>query len=161
MSRHKTTLFQVCKSVRPVSEVTLMRPTSVIRLLIALALLVPPPAVAAETAATPQPTTPTLLAQAPTPPPPAGAPTDEPDTSWLPKLEDPPYPGGAIIDSTPPNAIVLSLDDTMQQALKNNLSIAVSAYDPEMFSAVALEERAVFDPIASGYYYKSNQESQQ
>ena len=138
-----------------------MRPTSVIRLLIALALVAPPPAVAGDSAATPQPTTPTLLAQAPTPPPPAGAPTDEPDTSWLPKLEDPPYPGGAIIDSTPPNAIVLSLDDTMQQALKNNLSIAVSAYDPEMFSAVALEERAVFDPIASGYVYKSSQESQQ
>jgi outer membrane protein TolC len=133
----------------------------VIRLLIAVALLAPPPALAAETAATPQPTTPTLLAQAPTPPPPVGAPTDEPDTSWLPKLEDPPYPGGAIIDSTPPNAIVLSLDDTMQQSLKNNLEIAVRAYDPEMFSAVAMEERAVFDPIASGYYYKSNQDSQQ
>jgi outer membrane protein len=136
-----------------------MRLTSVIRLLIALALVTPPPAFAAEPAATPQPTTPTILAQAPTPPPPVGAPTDEPDTSWLPKLEDPPYPGGAIIDSTPPNGIVLSLDDTIQQSLKNNLEIAVRAYDPEMFSALSLEERAFFDPIASGYVYKSSNDS--
>ena len=140
-----------------------MRLTSVFRLLIALALVTPPPAVsAAGPAATPQPTAPALLAQAPTPPPPAGTTTpEEPDTSWLPKLEDPPYPGGAIIDSTPPNAIVLSLDDLTQQALQNNLEIAVRRYDPEMFSALALEERSIFDPIASGYVYKSSNDSQQ
>src|SRR6185436_1508852 len=139
-----------------------MRLTSVFRLLIALALVAPPPVSASGPAATPQPTTPALLAQAPTPPPPAGTTsTEEPDTSWLPKLEDPPYPGGAIIDSTPPNAIVLSLDDTMHEALKNNLEIAVRSYDPEMFTAIAMEERAVFDPIASGYVYKSSQDSQQ
>jgi outer membrane protein TolC len=139
-----------------------MRLTSVIRLLIALALVTPPPAFAAEPAATPQPTPPTILAQAPTPPPPAGVTTtEEPDTSWLPKLEDPPYPGGAIIDSTPPNAIVLSLDDTIQQSLKNNLEIAVRAYDPQQFEGLAMEARAVFDPIASGYVYESSQDSQQ
>jgi len=122
-----------------------MRTTAVIRVLIALSLLAPP-----------------TLAQAPTPPPPPGtSPTEEMDTSWLPKLEDPPYPGGAIIDSTPPNAIVLSLDDTIQQAMKNNLEIAVRSYDPQMFEQFAVTERAVFDPIASGYVYKSSQDSQQ
>ncbi|HZN02270.1 MAG TPA: TolC family protein, partial [Candidatus Polarisedimenticolia bacterium] len=121
--------------------------------------LLAPPAVADGPAPGPQPTT---LAQAPTPPPPPGtSPTEEPDTSWLPKLEDPPYPGGAIIDSTPPNAIVLSLDDTIQQAMKNNLEIAVRSYDPQMFEQFAVVERAIFDPVASGYVYASSQDSQQ
>ena len=137
-----------------------MKATAVTRVLMILSLLAPaPPASAAGAQGAPPPA---QLAQAP-PPPPGTTPaqeSEEPDTSWLPKLEDPPYPGGAIIDSTPPNAIVLSLDDTIQQAMKNNLEIAVRSYDPRMFEQIATIERAVFDPIAGGYVYKSSDDNE-
>src|SRR5215831_5115045 len=91
---------------------------------------------------------------------PGSAPVEQPDYSWLPKLEDPPYPGGAIIDSVPPDAIVLSRDEVVKQALAANLDIAVQRYNPQMAVQVATLQRAIFDPTAFGTVYNShNQDS--
>ena len=89
---------------------------------------------------------------------PGSAPVEQPDYSWLPKLQDPPYPGGAIIDSIPPDAIVLSRDETVKQALEGNLDIAVQRYNPQMALELATLQRAVFDPTAFGTVYNSHNE---
>ena len=109
-----------------------------------------------------------LHAQGSTPPPtppgidpntaPGSAPTEQPDYSWLPKLQDPPYPGGAIIDSIPPDALVLSRDEVVKQALEQNLDIAVQRYNPQMALELATIQRAVFDPTALGTAYDSHNE---
>jgi outer membrane protein TolC len=91
---------------------------------------------------------------------PGSQPIEQPDYSWLPKLEDPPYPGGAIIDSVPPDAIVLSRDEVVKKALAANLDIAVQRYNPQVAVELATLQRAVFDPTAFGTIYNShNQDS--
>ena len=88
----------------------------------------------------PQPPAP----QPPEPAPPAPKPQDQAPTT------EPPYPGGAIIESTPPDAIVLSLDDCVKQALESNLDIAVQRYNPKISDAQVLLAESVFDPTLSG-----------
>ncbi|HUD72652.1 MAG TPA: TolC family protein [Dongiaceae bacterium] len=73
-------------------------------------------------------------------------------------LADPPYPDGAIIESIPPNAIVLSLDDTLKGALEHNLAIAVQRYQPRTTATFIDTERSVFDPFITGNAYYSNDE---
>jgi len=75
----------------------------------------------------------------PTTAPPAAAP-----------MADPPYPDGAIIESIPPDAIVLSLDETIKLALENNLSIIVQRYQPRTVSTLIDVEKSAFDPLLTG-----------
>jgi outer membrane protein TolC len=87
---------------------------------------------------------------------PGSAPLEQPDYSWLPKLEDPPYPGGAVIDSIPPDAIALTRDETVKEALAGNLDIAVGRYNPQIALELATVQRSVFDPTAFGTVYNSH-----
>jgi len=65
----------------------------------------------------------------------------------------PARPGGAEIDTIPPDAIVLSLKECIRLALDNNLQIAVSRYDPEVAENLIETERSVFDPELTGSAY--------
>lgn len=73
-------------------------------------------------------------------------------------LADPPYPDGAIIESIPPNAIVLSLDDTLKAALEHNLAIAVQRYQPRTTATFVDVERSAFDPLVTGNAFISDDE---
>lgn len=75
--------------------------------------------------------------------------------SGKPPLADPPYPDGAIIESIPPDAIVLSLDDCLRQALEHNLTIAVQRYQPRTTATFIDVERSAFDPLVTGSAYTS------
>jgi len=68
---------------------------------------------------------------------------------------DPPYPDGAIIESIPPDAIVLSLDETIRMALENNLSIIVQRYQPRTTATFVDVEKSAFDPLLTGSAYWS------
>ncbi|HKQ96585.1 MAG TPA: TolC family protein, partial [Candidatus Polarisedimenticolia bacterium] len=75
-------------------------------------------------------------------------------------LADPPYPDGAIIESIPPNAIVLSLDETIKAALDHNLTIAVQRYQPRTTATFVDVERSVFDPLVTGnVFYRSDEQA--
>jgi outer membrane protein TolC len=69
----------------------------------------------------------------------------------------PAAPGGAEIDTVPADAIVLSLRECIQQALANNLQIAVSHYDPEVAESFVGIEQSLFDPTLSGSVYHQDQ----
>jgi outer membrane protein TolC len=63
---------------------------------------------------------------------------------------DPPYPFGAVIESIPPDAIVLSLDETIRMSLENNLAIIVQRYQPRTTATFVDVERSAFDPLVNG-----------
>jgi outer membrane protein TolC len=136
----------------------------VLSALMVVGLLVPAPLRAQGSQDTKPGTQGTTQDQQPSPPginpnvAPGSAPTEPPDYSWLPKLQDPPYPGGAIIDSIPPDAIVLARDEMVKQALQGNLDIAVQRYNPQMALELATIQRSVFDPTALGSVYSSHNE---
>src|SRR5262245_17978989 len=65
-------------------------------------------------------------------------------------LADPPYPGGAVIESIPPDAIVLSLDETIKLALNNNLAIIVQRYQPRTTATLVDIEQSTWDPLVTG-----------
>jgi len=69
---------------------------------------------------------------------------------------DPPYPGGAIIESIPPDAIVLSLDETIRMALENNLAIIVQRYQPRTTATFVDVEKSAFDPLMNGSVARDN-----
>jgi len=71
---------------------------------------------------------------------------------------DPPYPDGAVIESIPPDAIVLSLDETIRMALENNLNIIVQRYQPRTTATLVDVEKSAFDPLVSGYVDRSSSE---
>src|SRR5262245_3663405 len=106
---------------------------------------------------------PLALAQTapPKPAPPATAPpATPPSTSTLGStgVADPPYPGGAIIESIPPDAMVLSLDETIKMALENNLEIIVQRYQPRTNATFVDVEQAAFDPLITGEYSRIRDE---
>lgn len=113
-----------------------MRMRALVRTLLVLSLIAPsampvPPALAQSAAAAPQ-----------SPAPPA----------------EPPYPGGAIIESVPPDAIVVSLDETIKLALENNLNIIVQRFQPRTYATLVDVEKAFFDPLLAGNIYRSSDE---
>ena len=69
---------------------------------------------------------------------------------------DPPYPFGAVIDSIPPDAIVLSLDETIRLALENNLAIIVQRYQPRTTATFVDVEKSAFDPLMNGSVARDN-----
>jgi outer membrane protein TolC len=71
---------------------------------------------------------------------------------------DPPYPDGAIIESIPPDAIVLSLDETIKLALENNFNIIVQRYQPRTTATFVDIEKSAFDPLLTGNAYRSSDE---
>jgi outer membrane protein len=97
---------------------------------------------------------------APQPAPQPAQPATPPSTSTLGStgLADPPYPGGAIIESVPPDAIVLSLDETIKLALENNLNIIVQRYQPRTNATLIDVEKAAFDPLVTGQVTRARDE---
>lgn len=69
---------------------------------------------------------------------------------------DPPYPFGAVIESIPPDAIVLSLDETIRMALENNLAIIVQRYQPRTTATFVDIEKSAFDPLVTGYVARNS-----
>lgn len=118
-----------------------MRMRAVVSLLLVLMTLAPWPAL-----------TPAAIAQVPGAPPAREVQPGEPQPG-VPADEPPPpanYPGAAQIDTIPPDAIVLSLDGAIRQALANNLNIAVSRYNPMLADANVVLAATVFDPLLQG-----------
>ncbi|HYV85101.1 MAG TPA: TolC family protein [Patescibacteria group bacterium] len=60
------------------------------------------------------------------------------------------YPGAAQIDTIPPEAMVLSLQETIRQAIANNLNIAISRYNPILAATTVEFTSANFDPLLTG-----------
>ena len=60
------------------------------------------------------------------------------------------YPGAAQIDTIPPDAMVLSLQETIRQAIANNLNIAISRYNPILAATTVEFTSANFDPLLTG-----------
>jgi outer membrane protein TolC len=103
---------------------------------------------------------PAPLARAQTAPPQPAPPATPPSASTLGATgqPDPPYPDGAVIESIPPDAIVLSLDETIKLALENNLSIIVQRYQPRTAATLVDVEKSVFDPLLTGEYTRARDE---
>ena len=122
-----------------------MRMRAVVSILLVLFTLAPWPALTpvarAQAGGTPAPGT------QPTAAPPPGAPQPGAPEGPQPRAD---YPGAAQIDTIPPDAIVLSLQETIRQAIANNLNIAISRYNPIMASTTVEFASANFDPLLTG-----------
>jgi outer membrane protein len=120
-----------------------MRTRATVSILLLLSLLVPipalvPAAAAQEGGAPPQGA------------PPQGAAADEEGPQ-----PEATYPGAAQIETIPANAIVLSLNETIRQAIENNIGIAVKRYDPISSATFVTNYQSAFDPTLTGSAQKS------
>ena len=62
----------------------------------------------------------------------------------------------AVIDTVPPDAIVLSQKECIEKALADNIGIAVRRFDPQVSDAFVGVEESVLNPLLTGSAYKSS-----